>query len=126
MTLLRTTPDRYDERDVEVFPAFAHTWHQCRYPHTFAISQGQHYVLFMIGGFYVPGEIEERLRAVYAQYAHWWVHDSGLPWPRNVILRSTFHNYAGIAVHNDHAQWWVDLFNEAAQFIGTPWGRWDP
>jgi hypothetical protein len=82
---------------------------------------GHGFVHFNVDAFHVPPEIEEQLRQLYSQYLRWWLYDSDLRKPRGWVTHSIFNDYAGILVHRDHAEWWIQLFNEAAVFTFNPY-----
>ena len=118
---IRTTPDRLGLRDVELFPVLEQARQRCGFPDIFAITMNDGCVLFNVDGFFVERELAERLTELYAQYLGWWLHDLTLRKPRGWVPYSTFYGCAGIVVHRDHAQWWIDLFNEAAVFTYNPY-----
>jgi hypothetical protein len=120
---LRTTPNRLGLRDVELFPALERTRQRCGYPYTFAIILRHERVHFNVDGFFVELELAKRLTQLYKEYINWWLYDLTLREPRDWVTHSIFNGNAGIVVHRDHAQWWIDLFNEAAVFTFSPWRR---
>lgn len=122
MKTLRSTPKRMQSRDDEVFPALAQQREQQGTPHYYYLHTHGKRTFITIDAFFIPMEIEERLNQLYRQYLDWWV-TPGNPARRcfRTLYLSNMHDYVNVCVLTEHAQWWIDLFNQAAPLTYNQW-----
>jgi hypothetical protein len=110
-------------RDAEVFPALAASRQRQRVPtYYYIVCHGQR-VHIIVDAFFVEPELEKRLSDLYHAYVKWWLA-KGNPARRCVrggLVITRFHDYVGLWVLREHAEWWIELFNQAAVFTYNPW-----
>ena len=121
--VVRTTPKRFQSRDAELFPALDRARRLYGSPDYYSVRGGCSRVFIEIDAFFVAPEIQNRLSGFYQDYARWWFNKSNPARHRapGSLLIPTFHDYVGIFVLREHAEWWIELFNQAAVFTYDPW-----
>ena len=112
-------------RNSVLFPALDTARQIRRVPLIYQALPRRYVTEIIIDGFFIPATIADRLSSLYAQYVEWW----RLPttperrwFPKHGVGLSLFEDFVHLVVIREHADWWVNILNEAAPLT---YNRWD-
>jgi hypothetical protein len=117
---LRSTPRGRWGHDAAVFPEAHAAYLRQRAPRVYSLKVFPRRVRITHDFFVLPPEMAERLRALYAQYVHWWATEHRRDFPRGGLGYGGFRDSCAVVVLREHAPWWIQLFREAARFCINP------
>lgn len=115
---LRSTPLRFGQRDAPIFPRLHTRRLGDKIPDFYWIQVRKRVVYINADYFFVPKDMEGHLQKLYEQYVEWWISEKALArYLRPHVFLSRFHDFVQVKVLREHAQWWIDLLEEAAPFL---------
>lgn len=107
-----------------MFPALAEARELRGVPDYYYVRKTRNRVYITLDAFFVEEAVRQRLEELYTAYVRWWGQEARARrqrFPRGGVWLCHFNDWTGICVLPEHAEWWIELFNQAAPLTYDPW-----